>query len=117
MADVDAADEGQWQSVPDHAATISQLILADNLDSASRTGSRTRLIRWQPGTLLPLPVEHEYTEEVLVLDGDLVVGCDEAGAGGEVFEKYSYACRPPGVPHGPFTTRAGCLMLEIDCYD
>jgi hypothetical protein len=105
-----------WQPVSGYPTTITQLVLSDNLDAATGTGSRTRLVRWQAGTLLPAPVVHDYTEEVLVIEGDLVVGCDASGAGGEVFEPYSYACRPPRTPHGPFTTRTGCLMLEIDSY-
>jgi hypothetical protein len=106
-----------WESVADHPDSITQLVLADNLDASRRSGSRTRLIRWLPGTLLPTTVEHDYSEEVLVLEGDLVVGCDAAGMGGEVFERYAYCCRPPGIAHGPFTTRTGCVMLEIDSYD
>ena len=29
----------------------------------------------------------------------------------------SYACRPPGIYHGPFKSVQGCLLLEIHYYD
>ena len=106
-----------WQPVPGHVAGITQLVLGDNLDPATRTGSRTRLIHWAAGTLLPEPVTHDYREEILVLEGDLVVGCDADGSGGTAFTKMAFATRPAGVAHGPFTTREGCLMLELDIYE
>ena len=30
---------------------------------------------------------------------------------------YTYACRPPGVSHGPFKSENGCLLFEIHYYD
>ena len=106
-----------WQQVPGFEGLIDELVLADNLDPETRTGSRTRLARWQPGTLLPEPVKHDYREEILVLEGDLVVGCGSDGNGGEVFEAYSFATRPAEIWHGPFTTRTGCLQFELDIYE
>ena len=111
-----AADSG-WQPVPGHASGITQLVLGDSLDPPTRTGSRTRLVHWAAGTLMAQPVEHDYREEILVLEGDLVVGCDADGSGGTTFTKHAFATRPAGVPHGPFTTRQGCLMLELDVYE
>jgi hypothetical protein len=28
-----------------------------------------------------------------------------------------FACRPPHVLHGPFTSRGGCMLLEFQYYD
>lgn len=28
-----------------------------------------------------------------------------------------YCVRPPGVPHGPFKSETGCLLLEQHYYD
>jgi hypothetical protein len=106
-----------WRHIDGHPAGITELLLADGLDSATRTGSRTRLIHWEAGTLLPAPVEHDYREEILILEGDLVVGCEPDGSGGTSFAPLSFATRPAGVPHGPFTTRDGCLMLELDLFE
>lgn len=112
-----ATDDVRWQPVAGHEGAIAELILADNLDPLTRTGSRTRLVRWERGTLLAQPVRHDFCEEILLLSGDLIVGCDTNGGGGEAFEAYSYASRPADVWHGPFTTRTGCLMLELDIYE
>src|SRR5687767_1124563 len=112
-----ALDDVRWQPVAGHEDWISEIILADNLDEATGTGSRTRLAKWQPRTLLPEPVRHDYREEILVLSGDLVVGCDAQGNGGEQFAALTFASRPAGTWHGPFTTRTGCLMLELDIYE
>jgi len=107
----------RWQRVAGHEEWISELILADNLDERTRTGSRTRLARWQPGTLLPAQARHDYREEILLISGDLVVGCDSMGNGGEQFAPLTFATRPAAIWHGPFTTRTGCLMLEFDIYE
>ena len=45
--------------------------------------------------------------------GDLVVGCDSEGRGGTVFEAPTFAIRPSQVAHGPFASRGGCVMLEL----
>ena len=115
---LDAASgaSGGWSPVPGYVGQIEELILADNLDAASRTGSCTRLARWQAGALIAEPVIHDFHEEVFVVEGDLVVGCDAQGRGGERFDAYTFACRPPGVRHGPFTSRGGCVMLEFQYY-
>ena len=48
---------------------------------------------------------------------NLIVGNDAQGKGGEKFEGYTYAVRPPGVYHGPFKSDGGCLLLETHYYD
>ena len=113
----DVGDDASWRQVDGFNGKIDELVLSDTLDHESRTGSRTRLTRWAPGILLGGLVEHEYREEIFLLDGDLVVGCDGDGNGGEFFHAYTFAGRPAGIIHGPFTTRTGCLMLEFDIYD
>lgn len=114
---LDRSAHGAWESVPGHVPGVTQLLLGDSLDPETRTGSRTRLIHWDAGTLLREPVAHDYREEILVLEGDLVVGCGRDGSGGTTFTQHAFATRPAGVPHGPFTTRQGCLMLELDIYE
>jgi hypothetical protein len=54
---------------------------------------------------------------VYLVEGDLTVGNDSEGNGGEAFPPHTYACRPPGAPHGPFKSEGGCLLLEIHYYD
>ena len=51
-----------------------------------------------------------------MVQGDLVVGNDKQGKGGQQCFASTYACRPPGVHHGPFTSRGGCILHEIHYY-
>ena len=68
------------------------------------------MVRWEAGldTSSVGPVAHEYFEEVLIISGSMHdLGLERTfGAGW-------YACRPPGMIHGPWTTSDGCVMLEI----
>ncbi len=112
----DADATGAWRTVPTAGASLRELVLADDFDAVAHRGSRTRLVRWPPGALLPEPVVHDFHEEVFVVDGEFVVGCDARGEGGETFGPFTYACRPPGVLHGPFASRTGCTLLEFMYY-
>jgi len=98
---------------PVYPSGFKEKILAGSLDEQHRKGSRTRLLRIEPGAYSTAPFIHEYWEEVYLLSGDLIVGNDDKGRGGEKFTGPTYACRPPGVYHGPFKSEGGCLMLEI----
>jgi hypothetical protein len=53
---------------------------------------------------------------VFLLAGDLTVGSDAGGNGGQNFAGYTYAVRPPGAVHGPFKSETGCLLLETHFY-
>jgi len=106
-----------WETPPGYPAGIEQKILSGSLDEAARQGSRTRLLRFQPGVFTTEPFVHEHWEEVYLLSGDLIVGNDADGRGGEQFAANTYACRPPGALHGPFKSEGGCLLLEIHYYD
>ncbi|GHC77646.1 hypothetical protein GCM10007320_17350 [Pseudorhodoferax aquiterrae] len=112
---IDRSDAA-WTPVPCSAGRIEETVLADNFDPATGTGSRTRLARWSAGALIARPVVHDFHEEVFIVEGDFVVGCDAEGQGGESFGAYTFACRPPGALHGPFTTRGGCVLFEIQYY-
>lgn len=109
-------DEG-WETPPGYPAGIQQKILSGRLDEEARQGNRTRLLRFEPGVYTTAPFVHTYSEEVYLLQGDLIVGNDAQGQGGESFEGPTYAFRPAGVWHGPFTSRNGCLLLEIHYFE
>jgi len=96
---------------------VEEKILSGALDQANRRGTRTRLLRFQPGVFTTAQFTHDYWEEVFLVSGDLTVGNDAHGEGGEPFSNATYAVRPPGVPHGPFKSNGGCLLLEIHYYD
>ena len=105
-----------WETPPGYPAGIQQKILAGRLDEANKRGNRSRLLRFAPGVYTTKPFVHDYWEEVYLISGDLTVGNDEKGEGGESFAPNTYACRPPGAYHGPFKSTHGCLLFEIHYY-
>jgi hypothetical protein len=106
-----------WHRIPGYPPGFAEKILAGSLDEKNKRGNRTRMLRIEPGAYSTKPFVHEYWEEVFLLAGDLVVGNDAHGQGGEQFRDYTYAVRPPGVQHGPFASRTGCVLLETHYYD
>jgi len=106
-----------WEVPAGYPDGIQQKILAGSLDESKRSGSRTRLLRFEPGVFTVAPFVHDYWEEVYLVSGDLTVGNDAQGNGGTAFRPNTYACRPPGAFHGPFKSEKGCMLLEIHYYD
>jgi len=99
-----------WETPPGYPQGIEQKILAGHLYEEQKKGSRTRLLRFQPGAYTTQPFEHDYWEEVFQVAGTLTVG-------GKTFRPFTYACRPPHAPHGPFRSEEGCLLLEIHFFE
>jgi hypothetical protein len=106
-----------WEVPAGYPSGIQQKILSGGLDEAGKRGTRTRLLRFDPGVHTTKPFVHDYWEEVFLVSGDLTVGNDENGHGGTAFAPFTYACRPPGAYHGPFKSKSGCLLLEIHYFD
>jgi hypothetical protein len=109
--------ESGWETLEGYPPTIQQKILASDLNESGKKGSRTRLLRFERGAFTKASFVHDHWEEVYLVSGDLIVGNDTAGKGGEKFDAPTYACRPPGVHHGPFKSEKGCLLYEIHYYD
>lgn len=85
---------------------LTERVLAADPDS----GVATRILRFEPGTDTTLNgiQAHDFWEEVYILEGsftDLELG--------ETFTAGMYACRPPGMKHGPWTSEEGCLTFEV----
>jgi hypothetical protein len=106
-----------WETPPGYPSGIKQKLLASDLDEVNKKGSRSRILRFDPGVYTTEPFVHEFWEEVFLFNGDLTVGNDKKGKGGESFQPLTYAVRPPGVYHGPFKSKNGCMMFEIHYYD
>ena len=106
-----------WEAPAGYPSGIQQKILSGGLDETGKRGSRTRLLRFDPGVYTTMPFVHDYWEEVFLVKGDLTVGNDANGKGGEAFAPFTYACRPPGAYHGPFLSKNGCLLLEMHYFD
>jgi len=95
-----------WTPVVPAVAGLTEQILAR--DAAG--GVATRLLRWEPGsdTSSAGVQVHSFWEEVYILDGsirDLELD--------RTFIKGMYACRPPGMRHGPWVSPEGCLTFEV----
>ena len=80
------------------------------LSSDSTTGVATRILRFDPGTDTTAagPQVHTFWEEVYILEGslhDLTLN--------QTFIRGMYACRPPGMRHGPWVAPDGCLTFEV----
>jgi len=106
-----------WETPAGYPAGIQPKILSGALDETNERGSRSRLLRFAPGVYTTKPFVHEYWEEVYLVSGDLTVGNDEQGKGGQSFAPNTYASRPPGAWHGPFKSEKGCLLFEIHYFD
>ncbi|WP_105971981.1 cupin domain-containing protein [Streptomyces geranii] len=94
-----------WSAGP-QPGTAERILSRDEADPEVLT----RLVRWEPGldTSSSGVIRHEWVEEVCLLEGDLYdLTLDRT------FHPGDFASRPPGMPHGPYWTAAGCLMLEI----
>lgn len=86
--------------------TLTERILATD----PQAGIATRMLRFDPGTdTTPNGVQvHDFWEEVYVIEGsltDLELG--------QTFTAGMYACRPPGMAHGPWRSDDGCLTFEV----
>jgi len=99
-----------WEIPLGYPEGIEQKILAGHLDEERQCGSRTRLLRFKPSSFTMEPFKHDYWEEIFQISGTLTVG-------GKTFGPMTYACRPPHTPHGPFSSKEGCLLLEIHYFD
>ena len=106
-----------WEVPAGYPSGIQQKIISGGLDEVGKHGSRTRLLRFDPGVFTTEPFVHEYWEEVFLVSGDLTVGNDKEGKGGTAFPPFTYACRPPGAYHGPFRSDGGCILLEMHYFD
>ena len=69
------------------ATESGEYIVAGPWDEANKKGHRTRFLRFEPGEFTKAPFVHGYWEEVWLVSGDLIVGNDAEGNGGESFTK------------------------------
>jgi hypothetical protein len=101
------ADAVEWTPVAGNVSGLWERILAA---SDREGGVVTRILRFDPGTDTSAngTLTHDFWEEVYILEGDMT-----DLRLGETFTAGMYACRPPGMEHGPWTTEAGCLTFEV----
>jgi len=93
-----------WKSVEMGIPGIMEKILSHDLE----TGDCTRLLKFPPGTETTETLTHEFWEEVWILEGSLYDKTKK-----ETYLPGYYACRPPGMTHGPYSIPYGCLTFEV----
>jgi hypothetical protein len=74
------------------------------------TGDSTQLIRFDPGadTSASGTLRHLFWEEAWIVSGSIHdLGHDRTFSAG------MYACRPPGLAHGPWRSPNGCVVFEV----
>lgn len=103
----DADTEWQWQPVAGDTLGIKEKILS----SDPETGNCTRLLKFPPGIETTETLVHDFWEEVLLVEGSLT-----DIAKNETYLPGYYACRPPGMVHGPYRVPNGCTTFEIRYY-
>jgi len=101
-----------WKALPGFQG-LHVKILADDQNEADKAGGRPRLVRFSPGASTMAPLVHDYWEEVFILNGQLAA---DEGGDPETASGLTYSLRPPGTPHGPFVSKAGCILLEVQYY-
>jgi len=93
-----------WRPVEGDPHGIMEKILSEDPE----TGDYTRMLKFPPGLETTETLVHEFWEEVLIVEGTLT---DVAKK--ETFLPGYYACRPPGMIHGPYKIPNGCVTFEI----
>jgi hypothetical protein len=97
---------GEWRPAGGQVGGVWEQILAEDPE----TGDYTRLMRFEPGadTSANGTLTHDFWEEVYIVSGDLT---DLRLS--DTFTAGMYACRPPGMEHGPWRSENGVLMVEV----
>ena len=68
-------------------------------------------MKLEPGFQNEKSVVHDCWEEVYMIKGSFTdLRLDKK------FSEGMYACRPPGMEHGPWKSENGCLLFEIRMY-
>ena len=78
------------------------------LSVSSERNIYTNIVKWEAGVETHETLAHDTWEEVFVLEGELIDTKKKL-----ICSKGMYACRPPGMKHGPYKSPKGCLLLEI----
>jgi hypothetical protein len=97
-----------WEPVPGVRGLYEKILSRD-----PETGDYTRMLRFDAGTdTTPMGVQvHDFWEEVWILAGSFHdIPLDRT------FGHGMYACRPPGMRHGPWKSPEGCVTLEMRYY-
>jgi len=93
-----------WVPVPGAPPGHYQKILTEDPDKMFVT----RMLKVDPGCRSTETFVHDFWEEVYIVEGSIV----DLRLNRE-FTAGQYACRPPGMPHGPWKSPNGCTTFEV----
>jgi len=96
----------EWTPCEGKVPKLTERILANDPEQ----GLASRMLRFEPGTDTSPngALRHDFWEEVYIVSGsmtDLRLG--------ETFGAGDFACRPPGMEHGPWRSDEGCVTFEV----
>jgi hypothetical protein len=100
-----------WQPVEAGSGAAGDGVVQKILSVDADTGDCTRLLKFAPGVETHEVITHDFWEEVIILEGELH---DKRLK--KTFTKGMYACRQPGMLHGPYATPQGCVTFETRYY-
>lgn len=99
---------GKWRQAPGAGKGIMEKILTYDPE----TGNYTRVLKFPPGTVVDSVLEHDFCEEVHVLEGYL----NDKNKKLTMKAGY-YGSRLPGMKHGPYDIPLGCTTMEFRYQD
>lgn len=95
-----------WTPVAgDKTGQLTEIIVSGSHES----GWVTRLLKFEPNsdTTINGTFTHDVWEEVYIIEGEI-----HDIPLGQTFTAGMYACRPPGMRHGPWLSGPGCITFE-----
>jgi anti-sigma factor ChrR (cupin superfamily) len=104
-------EELPWEPVAAGSGAAGEGVMQKILSYDEETGNCTRLLKFAPGVETNEAITHDFYEEVIILEGEL-----HDKRLNQTFTKGMYACRQPGMLHGPYATPKGCMTFEVRYY-
>ena len=99
-------DNFEWVPIDNAPGTYERILSSDK-----NLGNYTRMLKFDVGAETHETLTHEFWEEVYIIKGGLY---DKAKK--QLFTEGMYACRPPGMTHGPYKSSEGCITIEMRYY-
>ena len=104
-------DEVSWTPVAADSGAAGEGMTEKILNFDPEAGVSTRMLRFAPGVVTDEVITHDFWEEVYIIQGEL-----HDKRINQTFTGGMSACRPPGMPHGPYTSPVGCTTFEVRYY-
>jgi len=104
-------DEVEWTPVAADSGAVGEGMTEKILNFDPEAGVSTRMLRFAPGVDTDQVITHDFWEEVYIIDGEMY---DKTV--NQTFTAGMSACRPPGMPHGPYASTIGCTTFEVRYY-